>query len=84
MVSPVSEKFVFNGKQNIFEQYIQKDVRYPGNNSLLEEINTNIGNIVSQNKKLQKQLSELPTKHDVEEIHEKHLQKAQPSKQSAV
>ena len=51
-------------------------MRYPGNDSLLEEINTNIGNIVSQNKKLQKQLSELPTKHDVEEIHEKHLQKA--------
>ena len=71
----VSERFVIDSRQNMFEQYIQRDVRYPGNGSLLEEINSNIDKIVSQNKELQEQLSELSTKHDMEEIHEKHIQK---------
>ena len=56
VVSPLSEKFVVDGKQNIFEQYIQKDVRYPGSASLLEEINSNIDKIVSQNKVIQREL----------------------------
>ena len=76
VVSPVSEKFVVDGKPNIFEQFIQKDVRYPGSASLLEEINSNIGKLISQNKVIQRELSELPKKHDMEEIQEKHLQKA--------
>ena len=76
VTSPVSEKFLMmDSKQSIFEQYIKRDVRYPGNDSLLKEINSNIGKIVSQNQELQKQLCELPRKHDMEEINEKHMQK---------
>ena len=67
-----SEKFVV---KNMFEWYIQDDDN-PGNASLLEKIDSNIGKVVSQNKELQRELSELPKKHDMEEIQEKHIQKA--------
>lgn len=87
LASPHSEKFVVDSKQTILEQYI-KDVRYPGNDSLLKEINSNIeqqfdkvsqaiiGKIASLNQELQREVGALPKKHDIEEMHEKHTQNA--------
>ena len=57
----------------MFEQYIQDDAQNPDNASLVEKIDSNIGKVVSQNKELQRELSELPKKHDMEET---HIQKA--------
>ena len=62
----------------MFEHYIQNNAQYPGNTSLLEEINSNMCKVASQTKEKLRELSdhELPKKHDVEEMHEKHIQKA--------
>ena len=90
--SPNSEKFLVGSRHDsrptILERYLsKKDVRYPANDSLLKEINSNfeqqfekvsqalIEKIASLNQELQREVAELPKKHDIEDMHEKHTQK---------
>ena len=63
-------------------------MRYPPNTSLLKEINSNIQQqfdkvskdinekIASLNRELQREVDQLPKKHDIEKLHEKHAPKA--------
>ena len=83
-----SKPTLVSSKPTLVEQYLKNDMRYPPNVSLLEEINSNIEQqfdkvskeiirkIVSLNRELQREVDELPKKHDVEKLHEKHTSKA--------
>ena len=87
LASPGSEKFLVDSKPTFIEQYMKRDVRYPPNANLLEEINSTIkqqfdkvneaiiNKIASLNQELQKEVDALPKKHDIEEIHDKHAPK---------